>query len=47
MKNWLRGLAERVRDLPALMRADRVPAAVIELLEARTARVADALAEVR
>jgi serine/threonine-protein kinase HipA len=47
MKKWLRGLADAVRDLPGSMRVESVPASVIELLEARTARVADALAEVR
>ena len=47
LKKWLRGLAKRVRALPARMRAEAVPAAVIETLEARTQRVADALAEIR
>lgn len=46
-KEWLRGLADRVGDLPAAMRAEEVPAAVIETLEGRIRSVARALAGVR
>lgn len=47
LKKWLRGLSKRVRELPARMRAAAVPESVTETLQARTQRVADALAEVR
>jgi hypothetical protein len=47
LKKLLRGLAEPVRALPASMRAEGVPMAVIEALDERTARVAASLAEVR
>ena len=46
-KKWLRSLATRVRALPTVMRAESVPAAVTDILEARTQQVALGLAEVR
>jgi len=47
LKTWLRGLAPDVRDLPAAMRAEAVPETVIEAIQPRARRVADALQEVR
>jgi serine/threonine-protein kinase HipA len=47
LKEFLRGLADPVRALPASMRAEGVPGPVIEALDERTARVAASLAEVR